>query len=628
MAVFTAHIKLGYIMSEQTIDEQLEAAKAENTELFKRAQLEQFREANQAARHVIREAWGDVVDRTQFLRDTPGWFWSGANKLSMPHNRKHGDFYPFFRTEQELQRIRGDAQYLSVWHPVATGLIDDLANYTVSTGYTYAMAHKPNSNLSDQVLMQCQEVVDEFNLRVDNEALECSFEREIFKRSVESGETFVGIQHMGDGYAELLYAEPEWIVEPKNVGPVQQHIGVENDLNWKYGIATTPGRPSKVHGYSVMWNGEPERWEYRTPEDLIHIKLNTPPNVKRGLPDFYGVTNHVLEQQAGLMMKVGKGAAIQASIALIREHAPGTRGADVQRLIAGQKDTTVDLPAIGGNMGAGNTVRQKKIRAYEEGTVLDVVGSKYHPGPMGTPQGPSFVEIGQALVRIAIAKWSYPEHMAGNAISGAGGARSAIVEMGTPFAKRTVTRQMMYGKQYKKILWQVLKLAFFHGRITARSFVDLQQMLEIKATPPDATQRNMAEAHMIGAGRHQARFWSMRTWRENSGIDHEIEEQRVAQEDEENLQKQLQQAEVQHQVGMQQQADQMGLAANAQNEALQKQEQGQPGQGEVGRQNFQGGGSDTRIQDRSLGVRNPMQAVRQRLAAARAGKNTRTLGVE
>lgn len=564
---------------------------------------------NQALRHVLEgpilEEWGTRVDRSEPLRDAYG---VARQRYSLPENRQNGDFVPHFRTEIELQRIRGAAQWIATTHPMAVGLIDDLCNYTISTGFDYTVDHKDQSILSDQQMTQVDEVINEFAERVDNQTSECSFERELFKRSIESGEFFANVEDLeAGGFADLRVCEPEWIMEPMESGRVSNHYGLDDGLNWKYGIATERARPTRIHGYFAHWDGDKDFANVHIPDEMIHGKFNVPSTVKRGLSDFYYL-DHYLEDHSKLVRHTVRGATIQSSIALVREHQSGMHGADVEKLVASQTDQTINTPTIGGS----GSVRQRRIREYLEGTVLDVTGSKYHPGPLGSPNGPTYVEIAQAVIRMVAARWSMPEHMISNAISGAGGARAALVEVGTPFARRTITRQEMYRKLFEQIMWRVVKIATFYGRIDA-GFEDVKRSVKLKVGVPEATQRNEAEQHLVYAGRHQAGLMSKRTWSEKVNLDYETEQER--------LQDDLSQQVEQQMIG--QQVDQMG--ANSEAEGLQKQREGKPGEGEVGRQQSQGAGADSLRQDRSLGVRNAKQSIKQKLAAGRAGKQVQPI---
>jgi hypothetical protein len=343
--------------------------------------------------------------------------------------------------------------------------------------------------------------------------------------------------------------------------------------------------------------------------EVIHLKLNVPSTVKRGLSDFYGISQS-LEDQAKLLRNTGRGAATQASIALIREHQQGMHGSDIERVVSGQVDATLNLPPLPGGSG----VRQRRIQEYPEGTVLDVVGSRYHPGPLGAPNGPTYVEIGQAIIRIVGARWSMPEHMISNAISGAGGARAAIVEMGTPFSRATKVRQKLYGRCFEKIIWKVLQYASFHGRINA-DFTALRQSLKLEAVPPEATQRNEAEQHLVLAGRHQAGIISKRRWRELIGEDDERNEEELDVERVQDTQDALQQQAAIANV-------QQGLGLNQPPETLKRQQQGAQGAGQgMGRQAAAGDGADSIKQDRTQMPRNPKQSIGQQTAAMRAGKD-------
>jgi hypothetical protein len=588
----------------------LSELKEENEELKRLNEIKAYETGNQAMKAVMQEAWGSLVDRQEFLKDTPNFFFEGSTTLSMPHNRKDGDFYPHFRTEQELQRIRGRAEWLAYHHPIAVGLLDDLANYTISTGYKYKLAHKEQSALDDESVFVAQKIIEEFIERTNDSSSECSFEREIFKRSRIAGEDYILVEEPDDllpGQSEIRLCEPAWITEPKNAAALKTSIPLEGPVNWKYGIATPKHRSDKTRGYFCMWNGEPDQWKVHLAEEMVHLKINVPSTIKRGLSDFYGVESH-LEDQEKLLRNTARGAALQAAIAMIREHQPGMRGSDVERIVAGKADTTIYGPSV-----PGGNVKQRKLRAYESGTVLDVVGSKYYPGPLGAPHGPTYVEIGQAIIRVVGSRWSMPEHMISNAISGAGGARAALLEMGTPFARATQNRQIIYSKYFKRIIWRVLQIASFRGLIPV-PFEVLKESLDLKVDIPEATQRNEAEQHLTLAGRNQAQILSKRTWSEMVNIDFDAEQERIL--DEMETLPQIDPATGQPVLP----GDNLGAEANKQVE--------NPNNKDKTRTGSIGGGGDSSLgfnQDRSLGTRNAKQSIKQKLAAGRAGKEVKPI---
>ena len=78
------------------------------------------------------EAWGALVDRSEFYNDDPsfGYFGSPGAPLfiTSADDRKDGRFRPIYETEQDLARWRAAARNVACTSPVRTGALDALAN--------------------------------------------------------------------------------------------------------------------------------------------------------------------------------------------------------------------------------------------------------------------------------------------------------------------------------------------------------------------------------------------------------------------------------------------------------------------------------------------------------------------
>src|SRR5690606_7510390 len=108
-----------------------------------------------------------------------------------------------------------------------------------------------------------------------------------------------------------------------------------------------------------------------------------------------------------VLRNTAEGAAIQASIAYVKEHSAGTSAAQATSL-AGARLNTVNTqkPAL---RGGTSPITAKK---FGPGTILDLSnGQKFVPGPMGSERAPNFLAIQQAVLRAVGSRWSMPEYM-------------------------------------------------------------------------------------------------------------------------------------------------------------------------------------------------------------------------
>ena len=58
----------------------------------------------------VMEAWGDLVDRREYLTDTPGFYNDTDLRIARPTDRLNGDNFPHWQTAIEHDNIRGIAR--------------------------------------------------------------------------------------------------------------------------------------------------------------------------------------------------------------------------------------------------------------------------------------------------------------------------------------------------------------------------------------------------------------------------------------------------------------------------------------------------------------------------------------
>ena len=481
----------------------------------------------QQPRHrSVSEAWGDRVDPTEYLRDGRGMSYFGelANyAIARPEDRAHGDNYPFWRTEAEHREIVGQARIITGVSEVAMSVVENLCNYIIGGGFSYEWTPRERW-ASDSETLQWISTIEHITQSFDeaNDFAEVA-ERELFCRSRRDGGFFAALIYRGGIDVELRQVDTTQVTEPDAKAQLEEYLQLPVGLCWRYGVATVPNNTARVFGYFVQWSGGSEDWDFFPPSRMVHLKLNVDREVKRGMSDFYPVQDN-LRRGDKLLGNTLEGAAVQAAIAFIREHADGVSRDTIQDLVADAADAAITAVTQKG------TTQQRNIRHYRPGTVFDVTnGMKYHAGPLGSPNGPRFVEVVQAALRMVGIRWSMPEYMISGDASNNNFASTLVAE--SPFTKSAEAKQSQYVRKFKELRWKVIQAVAENTRAGILPPVsELRKRIELTVTPPEIAVRNRLEEHQIRAEEHEAGILSRDTWAAEAGRDYEEERAKMANE--------------------------------------------------------------------------------------------------
>lgn len=471
------------------------------------------------SRRVIREGWGDMVDPTEYLRDGAGMSYFGdlshAPQISRPEDRLNGDNVPFWNAESQIATIRGICRHIAATDETAIGVLESLTNYVVGVGFGYEASPVDESGPARQAAAWVQSIIDSVN---ECNGWEGELERELFQRSHRDGEIFVGLHHRGGSRVELRIVDPSFVTEPADKRRLEDYLGIGHGLDWKYGVAAQPHNPAAVLGYFVSWYGQASDWDFYSPATMVHLKLNVDREVKRGLSDFFAVYQN-LERAERLLGNTLEGAAVQAAIAYIREHADGTTRTDIEDLITEAADSYVDTPRRSG----GTTRRQ--IRYRPPGTVEDVTaGYKYHAGPLGdSRRGSAYLDVVQGAMRKVGVRWSLPEYMISGDASNGNFSSTLVAE--SPMTKAAEAKQMVYVRAYREVMWKAAALV---ASKTGRDIRQIKRLVEINVDPPAIAVRDRLQDHTIRQEEHAAGILSLETWAAEAGRDLVSEQSRGA----------------------------------------------------------------------------------------------------
>jgi len=454
---------------------------------FLRQELALVEQSSDVPPRVIHESFHDPAPVRQGFAELP-FGQAGPVLPDVASDRADGDLRPVFSTEWHLAELRGAARHLA-HTSYGTGIVSGLTSYIVRTGFDYQATAVRGQSAPQQLVAEVQRIVRGF---LDDNQWQLDFEQQLCDALHVDGEIILALEEDA-GQVRVRRAEPAWLTEPADPAYLQRRMAAAGPLNWKYGIATDPHDASRVRGYFLQWNADPSAWRCYSPARVTHIKSNTPRHVKRGLTDFYPVVTELADAVA-LNHRMSKGAAIQASIAMIIEAASGTGGGlgigdptHIGASLARPKG------AGGGRVTSDGRYASERRSDWHEGMIIDTKGKKFQAGPMGGAQSDGFVKVLQAGLRSVGVRWNMPEHL----ISGdaSNNNYASILEAGSPFVCRIEAEQEKLCKAYERMLWSVLRITFEMGRLNLRryglSWNDLRQCVNliVTGTSPAIGQR-------------------------------------------------------------------------------------------------------------------------------------------
>lgn len=428
--------------------------------------------------------------------------------INNPGDRRHGSNYPFWYSEQQLGITRAQARFVTSTNPNAIGFLNGLTSYVIGAGFNYRVTPRTGAEASDDLVLRCQNAIDKF--KKDNEWV--LLESEIFQRSRIDGECFIRMFRDEYGGVSIRIIEPEMIFQ-KPDGSFDE---------WSYGIKTDPDDVQKVEAYYVDYyapGGEDKKDGPLTGEEvpadrIVHVKINVPKSVKRGLSDFSYDTLDNFSIAQKLRKNLGEGAAVQAAIAAVREHE--TADADqVDDFV----DDMIDYSVV--NSPAG---RQTDYQKLEPGTFLDIPKGMKYVEPPGASSSKEHIEILQTLLRSAGARHNAPEWLASGSMGAASYASSLTAE--SPFLRSCVRMQSLYKITFEKVMEEVLKAASEFGLIDS----NILDKIELVVTPPPVEARDKVADSAANQVYYNMQIKSGQTIAQEQGLDYEAEQRNFQQQ--------------------------------------------------------------------------------------------------
>lgn len=487
---------------------------------------ERLRQLRLQARILQEEARLKVLQRhsKRLAESQESWEWIGGYQdvvdrlrgperdlvlpVSTAADRRYGANWPFWRTWVEHSRLRASARLICTLSTLADGALQGLTSYVIGEGFTFRATSKDTA--PDDLLAAVQDCVDDF----DDANCFDELQQELFVRDRRDGEFF--LRSFDDDYGTMLVrtVEPEQVLEPVGQDPEVHSFGIYNkreDLQ-------------QVTAYHVALDGNAGNGEEVPADEIVHSKVNVDRLVKRGLTDFCFDTYDQLKSASRLLENMTEGAAIQASIALLRQH-EGTSSAGVSEFIG----SIADYEQFNGVTG-----RTEKVERFYPGKVVDAPKGMTVQTPSFGANAPNFVAIVQAVLRSVAVKWNAPEWLVSGDSSNNNYASSITAE--SPFVKTCKRRQKYYKRRFLEVIWRAIKLRCDAGCLRAQgrawSYREVKALVEIQAEAPTLETRNKQEEASTNQTYIQAKVKSVQTVQQELGLDSEQEAVNIKEWDE------------------------------------------------------------------------------------------------
>jgi hypothetical protein len=428
------------------------------------------------------------------------------------NDRRYGKDFPIYQTEVDLQVMRFASRLLLATNGYAIGMLEGITSYVIADGFTQEVKERQGhqDEVDPALLDKLNSVLDAFRDQNDwHGGEQPGLEEEIFQRGEEDGEIVLCLYEDADGCCYVNTVEPEQLTAS----------GGPQTMDWLFGVLQSPNN-QRPEAYWLRGMQTDEAGESYSPEQIVHYKNNVKRQMKRGIPSFsFGVAD-TLRLADNLRGQLGRGAGKQAGIAGIRQwdNATATQVQGFKAAFESYGQTT--LQGTPAPRGGPTDV------AFE-----DVPKGMTWVAPPNASNAPAHVQILQACLRGATARWNAPEWI-GSGDAGNNGFAGALV-VDAPFTKRVIRVQRRQEAIQKRIFtWaletrcerqRVITAVRPDGTVVSKPWEELRRLVEVVVTAPSVEVRNKLEEAQANQIRVTGGWKSPQTVQAEENLDSERE---------------------------------------------------------------------------------------------------------
>ena len=452
--------------------------------------------------------WNDPSEYGAFQFPNAGMGgWVNPAQLAVRDNYLSGEQLPIYLSWWQLKSIRDRARFVFATNEFAHGLVQCFQSFVVgSAGFKWRVASIDLKNpVPEDLLKRCQASLDifrEYNSMVD-------VENEIVYRLHVDGEVFLRKFPQANGMLVIRFIEPELVRGyATDIGSPKDSFGIiveEDDIN-------------SVLGYQVILKPTVTREPTFIPaEEIIHIKIGTNANAKRGLTTFYPVFQNLTNCEDILASTVTMAKA-RAKIAMIRK-VNNVAPDSMASLVDSQIDAT-----LGGsnNMGATENIG---LERFGYGSIITAPANIDYEFPGANVDAAGLIQVLQANLRSLATRFGISETLMSGDASNNNYSSALIAE--AP-ARRTFERwQGIVGRSLaecrfepnKSLAWSQIHLASEHGIIPKEILKNIKITSEAYSLQ---SREHQKEAEMNNVY-HSMGVKSIQTIRAELGLDNDTE---------------------------------------------------------------------------------------------------------
>jgi hypothetical protein len=149
---------------------------------------------------------------------------------------------------------------------------------------------------------------------------------------------------------------------------------------------------------------------------------------------------------------------------------------------------------------------------------------------MGAERGNAFLDVVQGILRQVGSRWCMSEGMVSGNDANNNFASSIVA--GSRFHRYAVASQASIGRSFHRIVWRAIENAFEAGRFArfGLSWPAFLELVEVAITGPDVDQKSALDVEQVREIRRRNGVLSVKTWRQEAGLDHDQEEANIEEE--------------------------------------------------------------------------------------------------
>jgi len=450
--------------------------------------------------------------RDLFAEAGPYGFMDGVPQqyLTRRDNRMAGELLPLYINWWQLKIIRDRSRQIARNNEFAIAAINAHRNYVVGTGFTYAVQARTDGS-NNELIKRTQDLVDLF---VEHNRM-AELESEVIYRLHSDGECFLRSFKGEDGLLRVRFVEPELVRPPAD----------DTTPASSFGIKCADEDIHHVVGYWII----EKPWENLTPtlvpaDQILHLKLNSESNSKRGLPTIYAVESNLRAAEDVLQSMIAVAKA-RSKIAVIRKVNDSPPEA-INALTQTAADYTVTDPVQG---------RATTINHMGYGSILTSTGNVEYDFPAMNIGAADLVETLSANLRAIAARFGITETMMSTDASNNNYASALVAE--APAVKTFERMQRMIGQAVgerrtrpeRALIWQQITHAVNIGMLPR----DVLDQVVIRAKGPQLVARDYDREAQTAKTYMDMGLWSPQTITAESGKNFEEEQRNIAKAKEE-----------------------------------------------------------------------------------------------